>query len=60
MRPLPMEGNEQDQIDDLTARRAAVLADPVLRFYQRHGHPAGHGPEVTAAEADEDDDLGTA
>lgn len=55
-----MEGNEQDQIDDLTARRAAVLADPVLRFYQRHGHPAGHGPEVTAAEADEDDDLGTA
>jgi hypothetical protein len=28
------------------ARHAAVMADPVLGFYARHGHPAGRPTEV--------------
>jgi hypothetical protein len=57
-----MEGNEQDQITDLGARRAAVMADPVLRFYQRHGHPADRGSQVTAPGGTDSDgeDPGTA
>lgn len=56
-----MEGNEQDEVADLGARRAAVMADPVLRFYQRHGHPAERGAQVTArGETDENEDPGTA
>lgn len=57
-----MEGNEQDPVADLSARRAAVQADPVLRFYQRHGHPAGRGAQLAVSDtgSDEDEDPGTA
>ena len=44
------------------ARKAAVMADPVLGFYARHGHPAGRRVDAAAdvpGEA-EDADPGTA
>ncbi len=44
------------------ARKAAVMADPVLGFYARHGHPAGRQAEVAADVPGEleDADPGTA
>ena len=43
------------------ARTAAAMADPVLRFYRRHGHPAARGVLVTTcAAAAPDDEPGTA
>jgi hypothetical protein len=44
-------------------RRAAVMADPVLGFYARHGHPAHRQVAVTTADAAieaEDAEPGTA
>jgi hypothetical protein len=44
------------------ARQAAVMADPVQRFYQRHGHPARCAEQVTTpdAAAAENEEPGTA
>jgi hypothetical protein len=44
------------------ARLAAVMADPVQRFYQRHGHPARCAEQVTTpdAAAAENEEPGTA
>ena len=44
------------------ARKAAVMADPVRRFYRRHGHPAARQAQVTTARAavTGDEEPGTA
>lgn len=44
------------------ARKTAVMADPVLGFYARHGHPAGQQAEVDpgAAAMTGDEEPGTA
>ncbi len=43
------------------ARKAAVMADPVRRFYHRHGHPADREAQVTTpGVAAADDEPGTA
>jgi hypothetical protein len=43
------------------ARKAAVMADPVLGFYARHGHRAAWQAEVTTpGAAAGDDEPGTA
>ncbi len=47
------------------ARKAAVMADPVLGFYRRHGYPVAREAQVTtsgavAEDEAEDDEPGTA
>jgi hypothetical protein len=53
------EGRKAEQ----AAREVTVTADPVERFYQRHGYPGDREVQVTtpgAAAATEDDEPGTA
>ena len=62
-------GRGEDGIDwerrkaEQAARKAAVMADPVRRFYQRHGLPPPREARVTtrrAAAAAEDEEPGHA
>jgi hypothetical protein len=61
-------GREDTAVDwesrraEVTAPRAAELADPVQGFYLRHGRPPGRAEQVPGPEdpADEDEDPGTA